>query len=110
MLIGIAFDQDGDVRFGLEAPHHVHQIAGVRGEQFETKLMVAVTRGKRIAVVAGPKIDKMCFNILRRFPIHCSVHVRVGDQETVGGQSRDRSFGNAKLGQGNVHTPLAGGL
>ena len=71
---------------------------------------VVLTRGRGVTVVAGPKIDKMLTNVLWRFAIHGCVDVRVGDQETVGGQSGDRSFGNAEVGQGNVHTLLVAGL
>ena len=43
-------------------------------------------------------------NCGKRFLIHGCVDVRYGHQEAVGGQSRNRSLANTKIGQGNVRT------
>src|SRR5579862_526735 len=96
-LSGILLDGNDNFGFGLEAPHHVHEVAGILSAQLQSELAANDARAESRFLGGSTKVSEPRFNRPRGSCIHISAHFATVDPELVRRIRTDVSFRTAKI-------------
>jgi len=96
MLAGIRLYGDDEFRLGLDAPHHVNQVARVLGTQLETELPTHLARAEPGVIFRGAQIDEARFDRLRGLTVHVPAHLGDTYGQALARHFLERTFCDTK--------------
>ena len=97
VLTGIAFHRNNELRFGFDAPHGIHEVAGILRAKFETELAAEFTGAQHGFVAGGTKQGEVRLNELGCEGVNIRAHFGDGDEQAVVGGFLNCALGDAEV-------------
>src|ERR1700691_3458853 len=97
MLTGVAFYRHDQLRFGLDPPHRVYQVASVLCTQLEAELSTEFAGRKGCLVSSRAEVCEVCLDSLRRKLIQVGAHLGNSYRKLLTGQPVNCAFRDAEF-------------